>query len=62
MWSDELANQARNAAAGDHALNAEYSRRKGIQVPKGARFLELKEKFLEEELKTFRKQAFDRKK
>jgi hypothetical protein len=57
LWSDEAVTQANNATAGDHALNAEYSRRKGIKVPQGGKFLPLKEKYLADELETFREQA-----
>ncbi|MEX0805012.1 MAG: UbiD family decarboxylase [Candidatus Binatia bacterium] len=57
LWSDELVTQADNAVAGDHGRNAEYSRSQGIKVPKGAKFVELKEKFLADELKKFREQA-----
>jgi 4-hydroxy-3-polyprenylbenzoate decarboxylase len=57
LWSDELATQAENATAGEHERNAEYSRSKGIKVPKGAKFVELKEKFLADELKNFRERS-----
>jgi 4-hydroxy-3-polyprenylbenzoate decarboxylase len=57
LWSDELATQADNAVAGDHSRNAEYSRSKGIKVPKGASFVELKEKFLADELEAFKKRT-----
>jgi UbiD family decarboxylase len=57
LWSDELATQAENAVAGDHERNAEYSRAQGIKVPKGAKFVELKEKYLADELKKFREQT-----
>jgi 4-hydroxy-3-polyprenylbenzoate decarboxylase len=57
LWSDEAVTQANNATAGDHALNSEYSRRKGIKVPQGSKFLPLKEKYLADELEKFREQA-----
>jgi UbiD family decarboxylase len=57
LWSDEAVTQANNATAGDHALNGEYSRRKGIKVPQGGKFLPLKEKYLADELEKFREQA-----
>jgi UbiD family decarboxylase len=57
LWSDELKAQAENATAGDHERNAEYSRAKGVKVPRGAKFVELKEKFLADELEEFRKRS-----
>jgi 4-hydroxy-3-polyprenylbenzoate decarboxylase len=57
LWSDELVRQAENAVAGDHGKNAEYSKAKGVKVPKGAEFLELKEKYLADELRKFRKES-----
>jgi len=47
-WPEEAAIQAENATKGDFARNAEFSASKGIKVPKGAQFVELKEKFLAE--------------
>jgi 4-hydroxy-3-polyprenylbenzoate decarboxylase len=50
-WPEEASIQADNAIAGNYALNAEYSSAKGIRVPIGVKFMELKEKFLLEKLK-----------
>jgi hypothetical protein len=57
LWSEEAVTQAKNATAGNHALNAEYSARQGIKVPPGGKFVELKEKHLAGELAKFRKNA-----
>ena len=54
-WPEEAMIQAENATAGNYALNAEFSSSKGIRVSKGARFMELKEKFLSQELKKLKK-------
>ncbi|HEY7163883.1 MAG TPA: UbiD family decarboxylase [Candidatus Binatia bacterium] len=50
MWSEGAVAQANNATAGDHGLNGEYNARKGIKVPPGGKFVELKEKYLRDEL------------
>jgi hypothetical protein len=57
LWSEDAVTQANNATAGDHALNAEYSSRKGVKVPRGGKFMPFKEKFLADELERFRAQA-----
>lgn len=57
LWPEEAEIQAENATAGNHAGNAEYSSAKGVKVPRGAKFMELKEKFLADELEKFREQA-----
>jgi 3-polyprenyl-4-hydroxybenzoate decarboxylase len=44
MWPQEAAIQAENAVAGNHSQNAEYSAKKGINVPRGAKFMDLKKK------------------
>jgi len=62
LWSEEAVSQANNATAGDHAKNAEYSGRKGVKVPKGGKFLPLKEKYLADELERFRTQAVKKEK
>jgi hypothetical protein len=62
LWSEEAVTQANNATAGDHALNDEYSRRKGIKVPQGSKFLPLKEKHLADELERFRELAANKEK
>ncbi len=41
---------AENATRGDYALNAQFAAAKGVKVPKGARFVEIKAKFLSEEI------------
>jgi hypothetical protein len=55
LWSEELVEQAKNAVAGEHERNAEYSRARGIDVPKGADFVEQKKKYLAQELDEFLK-------
>ena len=42
--------------------NAEYSGRKGIKVPKGGKFMPLKEKYLADALERFRTQAVKKEK
>jgi len=49
-WSEEASVQADNATAGQFELNAKYSASKGIKVPKGASFVEMKKTFLSKEL------------
>jgi 4-hydroxy-3-polyprenylbenzoate decarboxylase len=61
LWSDELVEQAKNATAGEHERNAEYSRKKGFEVPPGANFIEHKEKFLAAELKEFSERSAGKK-
>jgi UbiD family decarboxylase len=61
LWSDELVEQAKNATAGEHERNAEYSRKKGFEVPSGASFIEHKEKFLAAELKEFSERSAGKK-
>ena len=55
LWSDELVEQAKNAVAGEHERNAEYSRARGMNVSKGADFVEHKKKYLAAELDEFLK-------
>lgn len=62
LWPEEAEIQAENATAGNHAGNAEYSSAKGVKVPRGAKFVELKKKFLADELEKFREQATRKKK
>ncbi|HEX9445515.1 MAG TPA: UbiD family decarboxylase domain-containing protein, partial [Candidatus Binatia bacterium] len=57
LWSEELVAQAENATAGEHGKNEAYSRAKGIMAPKGTKFVEVKEKYLADELASFRKKA-----
>jgi 4-hydroxy-3-polyprenylbenzoate decarboxylase len=54
-WSEEASVQAENAIVGKFELNAKYSSSKGIKVPKGASFVEMKRKFLAEELGEMKK-------
>jgi 4-hydroxy-3-polyprenylbenzoate decarboxylase len=54
-WSEEASVQAENAVAGHFELNAKYSVSKGIKVPKGASFVEMKRNFLAKELGETRK-------
>ena len=61
MWPEEAAIQAENAVAGNHSLNAEYSSKKGIKVPKGAKFMDLKKKYMAEEIEKFKKQVGEKK-
>src|SRR6185312_3853859 len=53
LWPEEAAAQAKNAAAGDHASNGEFAQRKGIKVSPGGKFVELKEKYLADEVFKF---------
>ncbi len=55
LWSEELVQQANNAVAGEHERNAEYSRARGFNVPKGTDFVEQKKKYLAKELDEFLK-------
>ncbi len=57
LWSEDLVAQAENATAGEHGKNEAYSRAKGIMAPKGTKFVEVKEKYLADELASFRKKA-----
>ena len=54
-WSEEASVQADNATAGYFELNAKYSASKGIKVPKGTSFVEMKKNFLARELEETRK-------
>jgi len=56
-WSEEASVQADNATAGRFELNAKFSAVKGVKVPKGASFVEMKKKFLVEELDETKKEA-----
>jgi 4-hydroxy-3-polyprenylbenzoate decarboxylase len=56
LWSEELVQQANNAVAGEHERNAAYSRARGMNVSKGADFVEHKKKYLAAELEEFLKQ------
>jgi len=55
QWSEEASVQADNATAGHFELNARYSASKGIKVPKGTSFVEMKKNFLARELEETRK-------
>ncbi len=57
MWPREAAVQAENAVAGNHEQNAEYSAKKGIQVPRGAKFMDLKKKYISDEIEKLKKLA-----
>ena len=57
LWPEEAAIQAGNAVAGNHSLNAEFSSKHGIKVPKGTKFMDLKKKYMAEEIEKFKKQA-----
>jgi len=56
-WPEEAGIQARNATAGNHAQNAGFSSSKRVEAPKGAGFVELKRKFLAEEIEQRMKEA-----
>ena len=62
LWTDEAEAQAQAATSGNHSGNAKFSSVKGITVPKGAKFVELKEKYLALELDKFRKRQHEKKK
>jgi 4-hydroxy-3-polyprenylbenzoate decarboxylase len=57
MWPEEAIVQAENAVAGNHAQNAEYSARKGIKVPRGAKFMDLKKKYMADEIERLKQQV-----
>jgi 4-hydroxy-3-polyprenylbenzoate decarboxylase len=61
LWPEEAEIQAGNAVAGNHSLNAEFSSKHGIKVPKGTKFMELKKKYMAEEIEKFKKQAGEKK-
>ncbi len=61
LWPEEAAIQAGNAVAGNHSLNAEFSSKHGIKVPKGTKFMDLKKKYMAEEIEKFKKQASEKK-
>jgi len=56
-WSEEASVQADNATAGHFELNAQFSAAKGVKVPKGTSFVEMKKKFLANELDETKKEA-----
>jgi UbiD family decarboxylase len=55
MWPSEAAIQAENAVTGNHSRNAEYSARKGIKVPRGAKFMDLKKQYMADEIEELKK-------
>jgi UbiD family decarboxylase len=61
LWPEEAEIQAGNAVAGNHSLNAGFSSKHGIKVPKGAKFMDLKKKYMAEEIEKFKKQAGEKK-
>jgi len=61
LWSEEAEAQAESATAGNHSANASYSSAKGFKVARGAKFMELKEKYLALELEKFRERAKEKK-
>jgi UbiD family decarboxylase len=61
LWPQEAATQAGNAVAGNHSSNAEFSSRHGIKVPKGAKFMDLKKKYMADEIEKFKKQTGEKK-
>ncbi len=61
LWPEEAAIQAGNAVAGNHSVNAEFSSKQGIKVPKGTKFMDLKKKYMAEEIEKFKKQAGEKK-
>ena len=61
LWPEEAAIQAGNAVAGNHSVKAEFSSKHGIKVPKGAKFMDLKKKYMAEEIEKFKKQAGEKK-
>jgi 4-hydroxy-3-polyprenylbenzoate decarboxylase len=61
LWSEESESQAERATAGDHSANAQYSLAKGIKVPTGAKFMDLKERYLAVELEKFREREKEKK-
>jgi hypothetical protein len=61
LWPQEAATQADNAVAGNHSSNAEFSSKHGIKVPKGAKFMDLKKKYMADEIEKFKKQTGEKK-
>ena len=60
MWPKEAAIQAENAVAGDHSQNAEYSAKKGIKAPRGAKFMDLKRKYMADEIEKLKKRVSEK--
>ena len=60
MWPQEAAIQAENAVAGNHSQNAEYSAKKGIKVPRGAKFMDLKKKYMADEIEKLKKHVSEK--
>ena len=61
LWPEEATIQAGNAVAGNHSLNAEFSSKHGFKVPKGTKFMDLKKKYMAEEIEKFKKRAAEKK-
>src|SRR6266850_2212193 len=60
MWPQEAAIQAENAVAGNHSQNAEYSAKKGIKVPRGSKFMDLKKKYMADEIEKLKKHVSEK--
>jgi hypothetical protein len=56
-WPDEDALQAERATAGRYGENADLLAAKGVNVTKDERFVDLKQKFLSEELEALKKET-----
>jgi len=60
MWPQEAAIQAENAVAGNHSQNAEYSAKKGIKAPRGTKFMDLKKKYMADEIEKLKKHVSEK--
>jgi len=60
LWPQEAAIQAQNAVAGNHDRNAEYSSKKAVKAPRGAKFMDLKRKYMAEEIEKLKTQASEK--
>jgi 4-hydroxy-3-polyprenylbenzoate decarboxylase len=57
LWPRDAVVQADNAVAGNHGLNGELLARRGIKVPRGAKFMELKQKYMADEIEQLKAAA-----
>ena len=57
LWPQEAAIQAENAVTGNHDRNAEYSAKKAVKAPRGAKFMDLKRKYMADEIEKLKKEV-----
>jgi 4-hydroxy-3-polyprenylbenzoate decarboxylase len=60
-WPEDACVQAERATAGEYYKNGEQVAQKGVKVAAGERFMELKEKFLAEQLEAIKRQDREKK-